>query len=208
MSAGSGNRTSAPVQAKLDKLEDYWPKEEKKYLEKIASQVLKNVLEPFWRGIIPSNNWTNNNSESLNHVIKQIVGWQPKPVVELIRKLFEYVKSQEADVKRSLFGRGEMYLSPDYLHLKLNGDQWLKMTKDQQNRHFKKLYLKPAEKVVKATKLDIEVNQGSRGMKPGQRRRPKSEKSRTPSKTNRTSEDQETENDQNPAKKAKIMRNM
>ena len=42
--------------------------------------------------------WTNNNSESANSLLKLLTNWQPQQLVDLVLKLYDLVKGQEAEV--------------------------------------------------------------------------------------------------------------
>jgi len=57
--------------------------------------------------------WTNNNCESMNHVLKQGVQWRRNQLPELIDKLRSLVKGQEADADRAICGRGDFSLRPE-----------------------------------------------------------------------------------------------
>ena len=47
----------------------------------------------------PDKLWTNNNSESINHVIKQAIKWKPQPLPILIEKLFDVSSVRMSDLR-------------------------------------------------------------------------------------------------------------
>ena len=66
-----------------------------------------------------STTWTNNNSKSVNHVIKTRVNWKSGPVVELINTLHDLVKSQYTDTERAFISTGKFSLVPDFETFKI-----------------------------------------------------------------------------------------
>jgi len=58
--------------------------------------------------------WTNNNCESMNHVLKQTVQWRRNQLPDLIDKLRSLVTGQQADADRALCGRGDYSLRPEW----------------------------------------------------------------------------------------------
>ena len=64
-------------------------------------------------------NWTNNNCESMNHVLKQAVNWKPQPLLKLVGLklvvLKGLVQTQNSDVTWALFDLGPGYVvAPGY----------------------------------------------------------------------------------------------
>jgi len=56
--------------------------------------------------------WTNNNCESINHVIKEYVQWRPQQLPDLIQKLRELVTCQYVEADRAICGHGDLMLVP------------------------------------------------------------------------------------------------
>ena len=48
--------------------------------------------------------WTNNNAESMHHVMKIDANWKPHNTPELIKLLSDMVRLQMIDLQRSLYG--------------------------------------------------------------------------------------------------------
>ena len=78
-------------------------------------QYFDRVLLPMLRDNVVAGpaDWTNNNCESLNHVLKCYVQWKPQQLSELIDKLQELVEAQYRDADRALCGLGNFVLMPD-----------------------------------------------------------------------------------------------
>jgi len=58
--------------------------------------------------------WTNNNCESINHVLKQSVKWQLTQMPDLIDKFCELVEGQYNDADRAMCGLSDYVLRPAY----------------------------------------------------------------------------------------------
>ena len=50
--------------------------------------------------------WTNNNCESLNHVLKQTIDWKSQPLMDLIESVKDCMESQFKELRRSIMGIG------------------------------------------------------------------------------------------------------
>ena len=67
---------------------------------------MKNILKE--KGNKPitaefvSKTWTNNNSESLNHVLKQAIDWKSKRLLELVKFLSDIEATQFKDLRRAI----------------------------------------------------------------------------------------------------------
>ena len=70
-------------------------------------------------------NWTNNNSESLNHVLEVLVDWKSKPILELVHKLSEYTNAQFKDLRRALVGVGQYKLSQSHKRFQVSKSVWV-----------------------------------------------------------------------------------
>lgn len=60
--------------------------------------------------------WTNNNTESMNNRLKVLLGWEPRKTDELIEKMYELIKTQMVDLRRSLAVRNWKFLIERALH--------------------------------------------------------------------------------------------
>ena len=88
--------------------------------------------------------WTNNNSESENHVLKQEIQWKTQNLTDLIDSLHNVVKLQYLDLKRALIpGLGNFQLTTQTQRLATNPAAWDKKTATQKQTLFKKLLTLP-----------------------------------------------------------------
>jgi hypothetical protein len=93
-----------------------WPVTDISYLNKICRQILDS-LQLKWQGKIPGN-WSNNNAESKNHVLKQMVNWRPEQLPKLVDILKDNAISMQLEVERALISRGEFQLCHEHQYLK------------------------------------------------------------------------------------------
>ena len=54
--------------------------------------------------------WTNNSSESLNHVLKQVIDWKSQLLLDIVNILTKIIETQCKDLKRALVNTGEYRL--------------------------------------------------------------------------------------------------
>lgn len=130
-----------------------------------------------------SGRWTNNNCESINHVLKQAVNWKSQPLTDLIEKLYEVVRKQYKDLERALLGQGDFVLCDEYQRFSVAPNVWCSRDQQQRQRHF----LRFLRKVKEVHKKNIRSTDGSRvvtsatnaGKKPGQVKRKRTAKTTT-----------------------------
>ena len=73
--------------------------------------------EPVRKAMI-SADWTNNNCESINHVLKQAIDWKSKSLVELVSFLEDLVTGQHKELRSALLGSGEYRLADTHNSLR------------------------------------------------------------------------------------------
>ena len=152
----------------------------RKHLEnKVIPNIREHIVIPRIKHKFLPVRWTNNNCESLNRTLKQVVNWRPQKIIELIEALHAVVKLQEIDMRRALHGQGCYELHPRVSKLYVNDMNWQSKTKEEKDKICQKLFKwKPKkDKVVMSTdgKLAIPKTPNT-ARKPGQRRRPRAEK--------------------------------
>lgn len=128
--------------------------------------------------------WTSNNVESVNHVFKQAVNWQPHMLPDLISKLQKLVETQTHDAHRAVIGRGDYMLQKSHTRYRLTAETWSNMTEGERTKHVLKTFvLDPRNKTVKSTngKLTVTCDVGA-GKKPNQRKRKRCARTVTPCK--------------------------
>jgi len=72
--------------------------------------------------------WTNNNLESMNHLLKTVVDWKPRPLPELVKKLSQVLETQQKDIRRALVGMGNYTLHHNQRHYGIRREDWTNMT--------------------------------------------------------------------------------
>ena len=60
--------------------------------------------------------WNNNNSESVNNLLKLSVDWKPRQVADLVKHINDLVKQLYSDLWCSLFRQGNYQLAPAFQH--------------------------------------------------------------------------------------------
>lgn len=166
---------SIEFQLKKDNIARMWPQKDARYLEKMTTQLLKHSLELHWDGHL-NIGWTNNNAESVNHVLKQLVQWKPQDLPQLVDKLHKLVTAQSNEIERAIIQRGELKLVDSLSYLALKPDVWLKMDAEKKKLARNKILKAPSAPSGHITSASghLTVNgTPSKGRKPGQRKRPR-----------------------------------
>ena len=152
----------------------------------LVPRVWDHIFKPrISRNYIPLN-WTNNNCESINNILKLSTNWKVLKLPDLIEKLYSIVKIQYADMRRALHGHGNYELIPKLKHLVLPHNVWSQKNEEEKHSHFQKFMSTNAEKKEKTVtssdgNLEIPATH-SVARKPGQRKRVRAERTRTQEK--------------------------
>ena len=156
------------------------------YFEKKMREPLKvKVNEPFRKNLI-SAEWTNNNCESINHVLKLSVDWKSKSLLELTVTLERLVNGQYSDMCGALIGTGEFRLAQTHRQFQMTKTEWVEKTKDQRQKIFKKFrnFIPTDEGILTSTDGQTDIlAPRTHGRKPGQRKRGINERTKTNKKT-------------------------
>ena len=84
----------------------------------MASVICENVRSELLQNLqIKEEKYTQNNSESLNALIKRYVSFQKQDVLQFVNDLEECVCEQQNEVNKATIGLGRWSLSPPYSHL-------------------------------------------------------------------------------------------
>ena len=94
---------------------------------KLAPVLLQHVVRPKNNHNI-TRNWTNNNAESANHILKHAVDWKPQHLPALIETLQKTVQLQYTDLNRALTSRGEFRLHLKYKRYAISPNVWATKT--------------------------------------------------------------------------------
>jgi len=131
--------------------------------------------------------WTNNGTESVNHVLKSVTQWKLNKLPDLIEKLKALVDGQYAGADRALCGNGEFALRPEFVQHRVAVEEWRSMTPAQRNKARTQCFkLQPRQNAVTSTDGTVTVNSSqSHGRKPHQRKRSHAERT-TSQKKSRT----------------------
>ena len=126
--------------------------------------------------------WTNNNSESVNNLLKLCVDWKPQKLLNLVNHLHDLVKMQNIDLMRSLFGQGNYQLttSPFAWH-RVKNSVWMTANESKRKLIFdgflKENGTKCSHATLSSTDGLLTVNASPKvAKKPGQRTRSRSHK--------------------------------
>ncbi|VDI20421.1 Hypothetical predicted protein [Mytilus galloprovincialis] len=167
---------SAVFEEKCEEVEEFC-KEKFPSLKGYFSTVLKPVLkgkiyEPQNAGRI-EREWTNNNSESYNHVLKIAVDWKPQSLVDFVIKMTDMVEANYKDLRRAVIGRGPYTLASTHEHFKIDRHVWANKTLMERYKYFARFRrYRMKTKLVKSTDGRRVVNEArSKGKKKGQRKR-------------------------------------
>lgn len=147
----------------------------------LLRQNMKTAETPNLLGV--DGHWTNNNCESLNHVLKQATDWKYLRITDLITTLHDVVQGQQRDLERALIGRGDYKLCDDYKNFFVNPSVWASRDAGQRHRHFMRFLRKVKEgdsRCVRSSdgqRVVIKATHG--GKKPGQVKRKRTAKTTT-----------------------------
>ena len=108
--------------------------------------------------------WTNNNCESMNHILKNSTNWKTQPITTLVKSLKKVVKTQYDDVKAALAGQGDFKLSPPFKQFEVPIDVWNAMTPERRTKHFNRFM---CNKWLVDPKLVVSTNGNSVFQGPG-----------------------------------------
>ena len=147
---------------------------EKSYLYKLIKTIYRNVAYPNWK-IDKKKLFTNNNAESLNHVIKRAVNWNVKGIRELIEIIEDLVSIQYLDLEKALYNEGN-YKINNYEPITKSEYQCLSMKKKE--KLFKDVYGFNENIFDEGKIFKIKAELATRARKPGSRKRPKSHRTR------------------------------
>ena len=94
------------------------------FKSRLKNQLLTKVNGPTRLDLI-DDEWTNNNCESVNHMLKQIVEWKSKPLTEFVSHLNDLVDGQFKDLRSALIGTGEYRLADNYKQFQISKTNWV-----------------------------------------------------------------------------------
>ena len=147
---------------------------------------LKDNLREQWRADIPSGHfdrsWTNNNSESLNHVLKRAIDWKSQPLLDLVEILKDIVETQFKDVTRALVNMGQYRLADTHRQFQVSKTAWVSKTPEERQRlvkRFRNFVPKDNKTVTSTDGQTTVIPPRTHGKKIGQRKRKVNERTTT-----------------------------
>ena len=138
------------------------------------------------------NRWTNNNCESLNHVLKCAINWQSKPLMDLVLTIRDIIETQFKDLRRALVSTGEYRVADTHRQFLVTKTAWTTKTTEERQRLYRRFrnYVPPDKKTVTSTDGQTTVvKPRSLGKKIGQRKRKVNERTTTNKKMKSTLDD-------------------
>ncbi|CAC5400572.1 unnamed protein product [Mytilus coruscus] len=170
---------------KCEQIEDRTKELSASFHRYFATRVARTIRD-LWEGTTPpgyfDKGWTNNNSESLNHVLKSAINWQSKPLLDLIVIIEEIVETQFKDLQRALVSRGQYRVADSHKHFEITATSWVNKTVQERERLTKrfKSYIPPDKRVITSTDGMMNViKPRALGKKIGQRKRKINERTTT-----------------------------
>ena len=127
--------------------------------------------------------WTNNNCESVNNMLKSFVNWKKMQLPLLISKLREIVSIQEQDIERALRGTGNYYLAPNAAHYRVDPYFWRGLTSQQKRKRVEEFTENKRRVKNMVTSSDgrlMVLSSPTGGRKPGEPKRKRAKMTYTP----------------------------
>ena len=100
---------------------------------KLLPLISKHVVQPAREKKIPYN-WTSNNSESANHILKAAVQWRMQDMPSFIKKMYTIVMGEQIERTRAIRGQGSFRLETNFSHHQVDIDQWEAISDEQKER--------------------------------------------------------------------------
>ena len=149
------------------------------FSKKLLPQLRDNVHLPQLKNKWLPLKWTNNNCESMNHLIKLSTNWKACRLPDLVDRLHAIVRLQLSEIKRALHNQGNYQLSPRVSFFQVSETMWNTKSLVEQETLFKRLltyHEKTPTKVITSTDGKLTIPKTSTAKKPGQRKRCRSER--------------------------------
>ena len=153
----------------------------------ISSHTLPKILnncEILWKAPwLGPHRWTNNASESANKTIKLALDWKPARITDLVSHLHDIVKVQYRSVQRAMIGQGDLVVANQFEHHRIPYCRWRNMSEKEQTEKYNAFLVDSGAKscakqnTVVSSDGTLTITGTNRiARKPGQRKRPRSER--------------------------------
>ena len=164
----------------LKAIQQHCPAFQDYFLTRLLPMLQENITTVFHRPEVQTG-WSNNNCESLNHVLKMKIHWHPQAIPTLVESIFSIIKGHYTDVERSFIGLGEFRLIDNFEQFSVSPVVWTKKTNEQRKRYWdrfqKTLKIVGKQKVTTSKDGNLFIPTApAKGKKPGQVKRSRSEK--------------------------------
>uniref|UniRef100_A0A8W8N5E3 Uncharacterized protein n=1 Tax=Magallana gigas TaxID=29159 RepID=A0A8W8N5E3_MAGGI len=113
--------------ADLDSYLNKFPHFKSYFQTRLKPLLDKYVFLPLQKGPV-TEQWTNNNCESMNNRLKQSLDWRPHKLPDLITKINEISAFQINDLRRAIHGNGNYILEDTLQQHRVPPDVWVKMS--------------------------------------------------------------------------------
>lgn len=134
--------------------------------------------------------WTNNNAESINHILKVKAGWRQLPVNTVIDNVHDIVRVQTLDLRAALTGRGNFALASAFGRHTVPYHVWATATEERKaalfSRYLRDTGYRCQPRVVTSKNGALTLPATAKvAKKPGQRSRSRAARTRTVCTTKR-----------------------
>jgi len=156
---------------------DHKVEEVKKLCPTEFSRHLTNKLIPILKDntIMKDNKlWTNNNSESINNILKLETEWKSQNLTDLVSSLEKIVRAQFKEIMRAIPGIGNYKIEPLFKKYRTDYHAWVEMSQEDRRMLYMKFTKAKGLNLKSVTSTDGKLTvptTPSGGKKPGQRKR-------------------------------------
>ena len=138
----------------------------KRYVKKVVEEIFQSVSKPMWERK-NSKPMTTNQSESMNHVLKNFVNWEKTNVSEMINNIKEIVDFQYSNLEFSIRDQGDYVL-----HNSFSYHQYQAFKDTVKKKHFNDLIRNCFRYIVSNSgNTRVPTNLQKTATKPGSRKR-------------------------------------
>ena len=160
--------------------------------DSFLNHVDKNLMTHLKEGVVLPNRvhgigyqWTNNQTESANHILKVRAKWKQNSLPDLINIIENIVRNNERDMWWAIVGQGNFQLVQSMQHHQIIPAQWSSLPIEQKKKRinaFRNCSLKKSTKISTSANGLLKLVTSSGSKKPNQRKRPHAEKNRSKKK--------------------------
>jgi hypothetical protein len=110
------------------------------YFEKRIEPLIKEKVNIPTRLKKMDKDWTNNNAESMNNILKIGTNHKLEDMTDLIEIIYKIVKSQYKDCEKAVVGMGNFKLAPTFQHHYISADVWCQKTEEERKKYMDKFH--------------------------------------------------------------------